>query len=176
MESVLAAHPAVRQAIVAAREAQPGDTRLVAYVLYGDGEDLTASDARRHLRRSLPDFMIPSVVVALASLPLTPNGKIDRNALPDPFRTSSRALAKRELPSPGLEQTVATIWRSLLGVEDVFAGDNFFEIGGHSLLALRVSAAVKKQTGFHLDPRVLFFQSLRQLVSTFVIEGEPPRV
>ena len=65
--------------------------RLVAYVVYRDGEELTASDLRRQLRRQLPDFMIPSVVVALDSMPLTPNGKIDRKALPDPFKTTRRA-------------------------------------------------------------------------------------
>ena len=177
VESALSAHPSVRQAVVIAREAQPGDQRLVAYVLYEDGEDLTASEARRHLRRSLPDFMIPSIVVALASLPLTPNGKIDRGALPDPFKAPHRTLlARREPPSPGLEQTIASIWRSVLGVPEVFAEDNFFEIGGHSLLALRVSSAVRKGTGLHLDPRVLFFQSLRQLVGTIANEGDFPHV
>ena len=163
IEAVLAAHPAVRQAVVVAREAQPGDPRLVAYILYRNGEDLTASEVRRHLRHTLPDFMIPSLVVALTSLPLMPNGKIDRLALPDPFQVSRRALSKRELPSPGMEQVMAAIWCSVLKVNEVFAEDNFFEIGGHSLLALRVSIAVEQQTGCRLDPRTLFFHSLRQL-------------
>ena len=163
IESVLAAHPAVRQAVVVLREAQPGDSRVVAYIMYRDGEDMTASEVRRHLRHTLPDFMIPSVVVALASLPLTPNGKIDRRALPDPFQVSRRVLSKGELPSPGMEQIIAAIWCSILDVKEVFAEDNFFEIGGHSLLALRVSIAFQQQTGFRLDPRTLFFHSLRQL-------------
>jgi acyl-coenzyme A synthetase/AMP-(fatty) acid ligase len=163
IESVLAAHPAVRQAVVVLREAQPGDSRVVAYIMYRDGEDMTASEVRRHLRHTLPDFMIPSVVVALTSLPLTPNGKIDRRALPDPFQVSRRVLSKGELPSPGMEQIIAAIWCSILDVKEVFAEDNFFEIGGHSLLALRVSIAFQQQTGFRLDPRTLFFHSLRQL-------------
>jgi acyl carrier protein len=107
--------------------------------------------------------MIPSVVVALTSLPLTPNGKIDRRALPDPFQASRRTLAKGKLPAPGMEQIMAIIWCSILEVNEVFAEDNFFEIGGHSLLALRVSVALQQQTGCKLDPRALFFHSLRQL-------------
>ena len=100
-----------------AREAQPGDKRLVAYLVYHDGEDLTASEVRRYLRRQLPDFMIPSIVMAVESLPLTPNGKIDRNALPDPFRTALRAAVDMSPPAPGAEQMIAEIWRSVLAVE-----------------------------------------------------------
>jgi amino acid adenylation domain-containing protein len=165
IESILAAHQAVRQAVVVAREAQPGDQRLVAYLVYRDGEELTASDVRRYLRRLLPDFMIPSIVVGLASVPMTPNGKIDRQALPDPFRAALRAVAGSEPPAPGMERIVAEIWQSVLGLDQVSADDNFFEIGGHSLLALRVAAAVEQRTGHSLDPRVLFFHSLRQVAA-----------
>jgi amino acid adenylation domain-containing protein len=170
VESRLAAHPAVRQAVVVAREAQPGDQRLVAYLVYRDGEDLTASEVRRHLRRTLPDYMIPSIVVGLASVPMTPNGKIDRQALPDPFRTALRAVVSRDPPAPGMERIIAEIWQSVLGVEQVSADDNFFEIGGHSLLSLRVAAAVEQRTGHSLDPRVLFFHSLRQVAA---MVGQP---
>ncbi len=165
IEAILGDHPAVRQVVVVAREAQPGDQRLVAYVVYRAGEDLTASDVRRHLRGQLPDFMIPSVVVALDSMPLTPNGKLDRGALPDPFRTALRAVASPSAPAPGLEQTMAEIWRSVLAVEHVSADDNFFDLGGHSLLSLRVAQAVERRTGHRMDPRTLFFHNLRQVVA-----------
>jgi hypothetical protein len=114
--------------------------------------------------------MIPSIVVGLASVPMTPNGKIDRQALPDPFRTALRAVVSRDPPAPGMERIIAEIWQSVLGVEQVSADDNFFEIGGHSLLSLRVAAAVEQRTGHSLDPRVLFFHSLRQVAA---MVGQP---
>jgi len=162
IEMELRAHPAVRHAIVMARDAQPGDQRLVAYIVYENGEDLTASDMRRHLKRTLPNFMIPSIFVPVDSIPLTPNGKVDRAALPDPFRSAVRAAGVHVQPAPGLEQLMAEIWQDLLNIDRVSAEDNFFELGGHSLLALRVVAAVEKRSGLRTDPRALFFQSLRQ--------------
>ena len=162
IEMELRAHPVVRHAIVMARDAQPGDQRLVAYIVYENGEDLTASDMRRHLKRTLPDFMIPSIFVPIDSIPLTPNGKVDRAALPDPFRSALRAAGVKEPPAPGLEQLMAEIWQDLLNIDRVSAEDNFFELGGHSLLALRVVAEVEKRSGLRTDPRALFFQSLRQ--------------
>jgi amino acid adenylation domain-containing protein len=166
IESVLEAHEAVRQAVVVAREAAPGDVRLVAYLAYLPGEDLTASEVRRHLRRDLPDYMLPSVVMALDAIPLTPNGKVDRAALPDPFRGVQRSDREYTPPVPGLEQTMAQVWADLLHVERVGADDNFFELGGHSLLSLRVVAAIEKQTGWRMDPRTLFFQTLRQIAAS----------
>jgi amino acid adenylation domain-containing protein len=165
IEAVLGQHPAVLASVAVARAVPPGDQRLVAYVVYRDGEDLTASDVRRHLRQHLPEFMIPSIVVALNALPLTPNGKLDRNALPDPFRAASRAAASHEPPAPGLEATMAEIWRSVLAVDQVSAQDNFFDLGGHSLLSLRVAQAVERRTGHRMDPRTLFFHTLRQVVA-----------
>ena len=165
IENVLRRHPAVREAIVTVRDAQPCDQRLVAYVVHQSGEDLTASDARRYLRRELPEFMIPSIVLALDTLPLTLNGKVDLNALPDPVRTACNVVAGHEPPAPGIEQVIAAIWRSVLAVDQIGANDNFFEIGGHSLLSLRVVQAIEKRTGYHLDPRALFFHNLRQIAA-----------
>ena len=166
IETALRGHRAVRQAVVAAREAQPGDQRLVAYIVYRNGEDLTASELRRYLRLQLPDFMIPSIVVALESVPLTPNGKVDRNALPDPFRAALRAVARHDdPPAPGMERMMAEIWQSVLAVDRAAADDNFFELGGHSLLSLRVAQAVEQRTGYRMDPRTLFFHTLRQVAA-----------
>lgn len=172
IESVLRGHEAVRQAVVVAGEARPGDQRLVAYVVYRHGEDLTVSDMRRYLRKQFPDFMIPSMIVALDALPLTANGKVDRNALPDPFRNALRVIASHDPPSPGMEQTMAEIWQSVLMVDRIDASDNFFEIGGHSLLSLRVAQEVEKRTGFRMDPRALFFNDLRQVVALVVSEAK----
>ncbi len=165
IETVLAADPAVKQAVVAARQIAPGDVRLVAYVVYRPGEDLTVSEVRRHLRRQLPEYMIPSAVLTLDAVPLTPNGKVDRAALPDPFAGAARTGAAHVPPAAGLEQVMAEIWREALRVDSVGAEDNFFELGGHSLLTLRVAAVVEERLGWRMDPRTLFFQNLRQVAA-----------
>jgi amino acid adenylation domain-containing protein len=162
IEAALGAIPEIQNGIVVAREAVPGEGRLVAYVVYRPGQDLTVSEVRRYLRKTLPDHMVPSVVVMLDTVPLTPNGKIDRQALPDPFISSGRS-SDTEPPSPGIEQQMAEIWNEYLQVESIGANDNFFELGGQSLLALRVAAAVERNMGRRMDPRSLFFQTLRQV-------------
>jgi amino acid adenylation domain-containing protein len=162
IESALGAIPEVQNGIVVVREAVPGEGRLVAYVVFQPGHDLTVSEVRRHLRKTLPDHMIPSVVVTLDTVPLTPNGKIDRQALPDPFKSSRRSVST-EPPSPGIELQMAEIWREHLHVDSIGAEDNFFELGGQSLLALRVAAAVERKLGRRMDARSLFFQTLRQV-------------
>ncbi len=165
IESALRAHPAVREVVVVASEVGPSDTRLVAYVVYGSAAEPTVSDMRQYLRLHLPDYMVPSVIVALARLPLTPNGKIDRSGLPDPFASVAEHSGIGEEPAPGNEAMIADLWRELLKLDRVHAEDNFFDLGGHSLLALRVVAQIEKQTGARLDPRVLFFQNLRQIAA-----------
>ena len=168
IEAALLGHPAVKQAVVVGRHATPTDVRLVAYVVFQPGETLTTSDVRRHLRVSLPDYLIPSMVMTVDAIATTPNGKVDRAALPDPFRNAVQPGPTYLPPAPGPEQTMAEIWRDVLHVQLVGAEDNFFELGGHSLLALRVTAAVKKQLGRRLDPRMLFFRNLRQVTAAVV--------
>jgi amino acid adenylation domain-containing protein len=177
IEAVLHRHPAVRQAVVVAYEAGGGaeNLRLVAYNLYQAGEDLTATEVRRYLRRQLPEAMVPSVIVALDGIPLTQTGKVDRKALPDPFKNAGRAALNREPPAPGVEAQIAQIWQRLLKAEHVGAEDNFFDIGGHSLLALSVAVAVEKETGRRMDPRALFFQNLRQIAASLECDGSASR-
>ena len=91
--------------------------------------------------------MIPSVFVVVTALPLTPNGKIDVRALPDPFKNTLETNAAFEAPAPGLEQMIADIWQELLRVDRVGAADNFFDLGGHSLLSLRVAVAIEQRVG-----------------------------
>jgi acyl carrier protein len=165
IEAALNAHPIIRQSAVITREARPGDVRLVAYIVVNGGEDLTVSEVRRYLRTGLPDYMIPSFVLPLQSLPLTANGKLDRGALPDVFRSVGDDVALSEPPAPGTEQLLADIWRETLRVDKINAGDNFFDLGGHSLLAIRVAVALQKQIGWRMDPRSLFFQTLRQVAA-----------
>jgi amino acid adenylation domain-containing protein len=155
IESVLAKHPAVRQAVVVAREDSPGDKRLVAYVVAHSGQHLGLVDARAYLKETLPDYMLPTGLVALDALPLTPNGKVDRKALPKPDLTKA-ASAVAAPPRDELEIKLATIWQEILGIPAVNVTDNFFDLGGHSLMAVRLMNEVKKLTGVEIPLTALF--------------------
>ncbi len=144
IETALGHHPDLAQAVVIVREDRPGDRRLVAY-LVAAGEDLPKTAALRDfLKRSLPEYMVPSLFVPLPSLPLTPNGKVDRKALPKPDPSLLRAETEYVAPREGAEQALAAIWSEVLGVERVGIHDNFFELGGDSLLVIRVVSKAKK--------------------------------
>jgi amino acid adenylation domain-containing protein len=160
IESALAKSPALTRCVVDVRQ-----ERLVAYVVFADGEELTASEIRAFLRDTLPDFMVPSLVVPLAELPLTPNGKVDRRALPDPLRASGRAPRVYTAPVTPMEVAIAAIWKEALEVEQVSTTDNFFELGGHSLLSMRVVHEIQRQTGWRPDPRLLFFETLANIAA-----------
>ena len=133
IEARLRQHPAVRQAVVLAREDVPGRKRLVAYVV---GE-APADALKGYLEARLPGYMVPGAYVRLEALPLTSNGKLDRKALPAP---EGDAFARRGKEPPGImtEQVLAEIWAEVLGVEWVGRRDHFFDLGGHSLLAVRL--------------------------------------
>jgi thioesterase domain-containing protein len=139
IEARLREHPAVRQAVVLAREDAPGRKRLVAYVV---GEAV-ADALKAHLEARLPGYMVPGAYVRLEALPLTSNGKLDRGALPAP---GGAAFARRGKEPPGgmLEQVLAEIWAEVLGVEWVGRRDHFFDLGGHSLLAVRLVSRVRE--------------------------------
>ena len=171
IEATLGSHSSVQQAVAVVRMVRADDPRLVAYVVYRDGEDVTVSDMKRFLRGQLPDYMIPAMVVPVMAMPLTPNGKIDRAVLPDPFATPLRNAAVHNAPATRLEQALADIWRSVLKVETVDALDNFFELGGYSLLSLQVARLLEKRTGHRLDPRMLFFHNLRELAGVLEPAG-----
>ncbi|HYU33835.1 MAG TPA: amino acid adenylation domain-containing protein [Thermoanaerobaculia bacterium] len=154
IEAVLAAHPAVRDCAVVARQDTPGETQLVAYVMSSEGS-LTAAAVRDLLRAKLPDYMVPGATVFLDALPLTPNGKVDRKALPRPDRT----LVSEEgfvAPRDGIELRLARIWEELLDVRPIGVRDNFFVLGGHSLLATRVATRIRAAFDLELPLRTLF--------------------
>ena len=146
----------VRDAIVVAREDQPGDKRLVAYLVPRDGAEPTATQLRAQLQAMLADYMVPSAFVMLEAFPLTPNGKIDRKALPAPDQS---ALAQRhyEAPYGDIEVALAQIWQDLLGAQQVGRQDNFFELGGHSLLATQLVLRVRQVMALEL-PLMKVFQ------------------
>ncbi|SCK04934.1 amino acid adenylation domain-containing protein [Streptomyces sp. WMMB 714] len=134
IEAVLSRHQAVREAVVVAREHAPGDVRLAAYVTTDGTADPGGDDLAAHLREQLPEYMVPASFTVLEALPLTPSGKTDRKALPEPRADRSGTGTRFVAPEDGLQQQLAEIWSSLLGVERVGMRDNFFDLGGHSLL------------------------------------------
>jgi len=152
IEAVLAQQPSVHEATVLLRDDVPGDPRLVAYVVVSDS--IRDAELRSALKRKLPDYMLPAAFVRLAALPLAPSGKIDRKALPSPEYGESGATAHP--PRSAVEDVLARIWCELLHLPQVGIHDNFFDIGGHSLLAMRVVARVRDVFGVELPVRTLF--------------------
>jgi natural product biosynthesis luciferase-like monooxygenase protein len=160
IENVLAAHPDVRSAAVIVRGEGAG-RHIVAYCVpaSGDSRELTA-----FARQSLPDYMVPTKFVFLAGFPLTPNGKIDRLRLPDP---TAEVVVEYRAPNTDLEQTIAEVWADLLGVDKVGVDDNFFSLGGNSLLAVRARARLLARSVEGLSLVDLFrFPTVRLLATS----------
>ncbi|MBC8882367.1 AMP-binding protein, partial [Pseudomonas cerasi] len=144
----------VKEALVVAREDNPGDKRLVAYVVGQPQSQLTAAELRAELAPQLAEYMLPSAFMILDALPLTPNRKLDRKALPAP---DADALISRgyEAPQGETEERIVAIWQDLLGIEQVGRHDHFFELGGHSLLAVSLIERLRKQ-GLNLNVKTVF--------------------
>ncbi|HEU4558943.1 MAG TPA: non-ribosomal peptide synthase/polyketide synthase, partial [Longimicrobium sp.] len=153
VEAALRHHPGVAECVVVVREDAPGDRRLVAYVVGGVGGVETA-ELRDALRGRLPGYMVPSAVVALEALPLTPSGKVDRRALPPPEWSGGEA--GYVAPRTPVEAALAGIWAEVLRLERVGVHDDFFSLGGHSLLIMRVVSRVREVFGAELPVRTLF--------------------
>jgi amino acid adenylation domain-containing protein len=146
IEAVLASHPDVLEAAVVVRESPGGDRRLVAYL--ASGVSPSPSELQRHLRRRLPDYMVPATFVRLPELPKTASGKVDRRALPDMEpETGVRTVTPPRNPA---EEGLAALWSELLGRTEVGIHDSFFDLGGHSLLAARLVARVREEMGVDL--------------------------
>jgi amino acid adenylation domain-containing protein len=153
VEAALMQSGGVRQCVVVARDDAAGK-RLVAYVAGEAGALPAAGELRRGLRERLPDYMIPSVFVALDELPLTPNGKIDRRALPEP--EAARRDAAGDAGRTPIEEVLAGIWAEVLGLESVGPEENFFELGGHSLMATSVFSRLREAFRVELPIKALF--------------------
>ncbi|WP_313930037.1 non-ribosomal peptide synthetase [Trichocoleus sp. FACHB-262] len=143
IEATLAQHPNVQEALVLAREDQPGQVRLVAYVVLVNSHPETQQELRDFLKQRLPAYMLPAAYVILDAFPLTPNGKVDRQSLPEPEGDRPTLQVNYVAPQNELEQAIAGIWQAALAVEQVGIDDNFFELGGHSLLVIQVQHALQ---------------------------------
>jgi acyl-coenzyme A synthetase/AMP-(fatty) acid ligase len=171
IETTLAAHPGVRQAVATVRSDRPNDQRLVAYVVPGK-EAATATELRKHLRQRLPEYMIPQHFVELEALPLTNNGKIDRSKLPPPFAVAPPADTRPQVLTPA-QKYVLGVCKEVLDVKTLSVTDNFFQAGGHSLLAFQVLARVEKDTGARLAPSMLIMDTLGQMAEALPMERIP---
>ncbi|MEU6868978.1 non-ribosomal peptide synthetase, partial [Streptomyces sp. NPDC046876] len=157
IETRLVAHQDVASATAVLREASAGDKRLVAYVVPRRGATLDTTAMRRWCGASLPDYMVPAAFVYLDALPLTPNGKVDRRALPAPETDRPELSAQYVAPRGEIETAVAGIWAEVLGVEQVGIHDNFFDLGGHSLLLAQVRGRLATRLDVPI-PMVALFQ------------------
>jgi surfactin family lipopeptide synthetase A len=161
IENTLAKHPAVDTAVATLHALNPDDVRLVAYVVPSNpSAPPTPTELRHHLKSQLPAYMCPQHFVNLETLPLTPNGKLDRKALPSPFHAVTEQHA--EPPQTDTERALAVIWQELLGVQPN-RHDNFFDIGGHSLLGVRLIGLIKARLGIELSVRSILLDNLEQM-------------
>ena len=157
VERVLAGCPGVRQAAVIARENASGDMSLVGYVVAQTGRSLEGGTLRSFLMERLPDFMVPAHFVVLDSLPLNANGKVNRHALPDPAIAPGRGTTPA--PRDPIEERILAIWKEVLGLPEIGIHDNFFDLGGHSLMATQVISRIRSAYNIQLPVRVLFDRS-----------------
>ncbi len=177
IESALKSHTAIRQAVAIVREDVPGDTRLVAYWVAEPNSETTANDLRESLRSTLPYYMVPQHLVELDSLPQTNNGKIDYQSLPVPTATNEASASDLRHPETAIERFIAGVWREILNIEDIYINDNFFDLGGHSMLVMQAIKAIEDKTGARLTPPEFLIGTLEQLAERVneladVINGE----
>ncbi len=155
IEACLLRHPSIKAAAVIAREDVPGNKRLTAYLVGESGMPVDMEDLKAHIKRYLPEYMLPSAWSWLDAMPLNANGKLDRNALPastNLIENSGRFVAPRD----EAEQAVADIWREVLGVQQLGIHDDFFELGGHSLSGVQVTAKVQELFNIDVPVNILF--------------------
>jgi len=156
IETVLAQHPDIQLAFVLARENTPGDRRLEAYLVANEGSNPSAHDLRSFLQRKLPEYMVPSLFMFIDKLPLTPNGKLDRKTLPAPDHGRPEQENAFTAPRTPVEEILARCWADVLQLDTVGVHDNFFQLGGHSLAAMRVVSRVVKQFQLEIPLQSLF--------------------
>jgi amino acid adenylation domain-containing protein len=169
IESALRRHQDVRECAVVAHGETPLAKRLIAYVVFAGESRSEPLELRDFLQAELPDYMLPSVFVALDALPLTPSGKLDRRALPPPTPAPAEDRRNYRAPSETLEEQVARIWEELVEARPMRVEDNFFDVGGHSLLAVRLMHRIEEDFGERIPlSRFLAGPSIRQLAAALL--------
>jgi acyl-coenzyme A synthetase/AMP-(fatty) acid ligase/acyl carrier protein len=170
IESVLRQHPEVAEAAVIVREDVARNQRLVGYVVLRGEEAPAGGEFKHHLKQHLPDYMVPSAYVVLDAMPLNRNGKIDRNALPSPEDQNRAGEATAYVaPQTGLEQEIAQVWKELLGVERVSLYDDFFDLGGHSLLVAQLLSRLRDRLQVEVPLKTFFESSTVAATATAVL-------
>jgi acyl carrier protein len=167
IESVLARQPGVKDSVVVAR-----DDRLLGYVTLHAGGRADAAQLRAALAKELPEVMVPQAVLVLPSLPMTPNGKIDRRALPEP-NTVIAARPAESAPQGEMERAVAAIWQDVLGLPQVGTTDNFFDLGGHSLLVVQVQRRLRETCGREVSITDMFRLPTIKALAAHLSGSEP---
>ncbi|QAX84357.1 non-ribosomal peptide synthetase [Pseudomonas sp. DTU12.3] len=163
IEARLLEHPAVREAVVLVIDGK----QLVAYVVLAEESADWRQNLAAHVQQQLPEYMVPTQWLALAQMPLSPNGKLDRKALPKP--DASVAQQQYQAPGNAIEQQLADIWQSVLGLEQIGVSDNFFALGGDSIISIQVVSRAR-QAGLHFTPKDLFqHQTIRGLASVATV-------
>jgi natural product biosynthesis luciferase-like monooxygenase protein/amino acid adenylation domain-containing protein len=173
IESVLTQQAGIAEAAVVLREDDPGNPRIVGYVRATADGDLSIGALRENLRRVLPDYMVPAALIRVDVMPLTTNGKIDRGALPAPDRQRPEQAAEFTAPRGSTEDAIAAIWRQLLNLDQVGAHDNFFDLGGTSLLALEAFKQIHSFAGDKCQVLDLFKYPTIRSLATYLGGGEP---
>jgi acyl carrier protein len=156
IEAALSRHPAVRECIVAANESGSGQKILVGYITCEKGHPPEANELRNYLRERLPDYMVPTVFLTLESIPRTASGKVDRKALPDPASRLAQLETSYVAPRTEFERKITAIWQEALGVEKVGVDDNFFDLGGHSILMAEIFTRLQKEINKEITIAELF--------------------
>ncbi len=157
IETVLSQHSVIREAVVVPQEYDSGDKRLVAYIVPQQKLQLpTSKELYKYLKGKLPDYMVPSAFVFLDALPLTPNNKLDRRALPKPDKSNLNLEERYLAPQNDLEIKLVNIWEKVLGIKPIGIMDDFFSLGGNSLLAASLVAEIQNIFGITLSPAIFF--------------------
>jgi amino acid adenylation domain-containing protein len=173
IENYLLKHEDIKEAVVISREDETRIQRyLCAYIVQQNshgGEELTVSDLREYLLKELPDYMVPAYFIHVEKIPLTPNGKIDRKALPEPAKDMIKTGAKYAAPANKTEEKIVEIWQAILGIERIGVEDDFFQLGGDSILASQCIARIREEFQVNLSLRKIFEQPLLKALSKEVI-------
>lgn len=177
VEAVLNGFAPIHEAVVEGREDPYGGTSLAAYMVLREGQNLTAGDVRNYLKESLPDYMVPARFTFLNALPLTLSGKVDRRALPEPDNAGPPVSGSHVAPRTPTELMLAGIWTKVLGVKQIGVHDDFFEFGGHSLLAAQAVSEIRRRTGKTLPLAALYqMPTIDQVAQVLNKESPAPAV